>query len=423
MRYLVLVLMLVSWLSISRSTAQTPEVQIRLAHVADAFSRVNVRVDGELTLRNIDLGDFSDWAAIPTGSHEIIITNGQGQALLDPITFNLIDNPGFTLVLTNTQVLIFNEITAPVPFNQVRVTFFNAADVEPERLPRLQADGEIWVENTAFNSPAYFREFPFGQFQRLFAAYGETLLGEFTPATPHMSYTLITAEVDGELTLISDVADNNTRLRVAQFAADVVIVDVLLGENRVVPNVQYEGFTEVVNVPAGTYALAIVPAAQGIETALLPPQEITLDPTNNGGFYTLVLEGSAENLSSEIRTYDPSAIADNESLVAGENALVEIRHTIQDAPPIDLLLSDGTMLIQGLAYGKDVGVLDLPAGVYNLRITVSGQPDEVLYERGGTTLDGGKIYWMSLIGRYENVTAGRQRLSFVSFCVAEGGCP
>jgi hypothetical protein len=125
---------------------------------------------------------------------------------------------------------------------------------------------------------------------------------------------------------------------------------------------------------------------------------------------------------SQLIIQNPPELADNTALMAGQNALVEVRHTISDAPPIDVLLADGTVLIEGLPYGETIGVLDLPTGMYDLLITVSGEPDTVLYERPATLLEGGKIYWMTLIGRYNEVILGRQRLNWVSVCVLPQGC-
>lgn len=394
--------------------AQNPEneVQFQFVNLSPEYPQVKVWVDGEVIIETVEFEHFSKWVTIAEGEHDILVTDLEDNSILEPTPFIFTTTIiGITGTTAENNLALFGfevEIDAPA-LHQVRINFYNTV---ADSIFRIDGGGEVLADEILQNAPIVVEEIPFNRAIQFFN--DNEPIFEIPTSTPHQVYMAVAAQVEGEVKVYVNQINYNTAVRVANFAPDSVSVEVLIGDELQVPNVDFERVTDFINLPLGTYEVAVVPSGQGVENALLPPQEITF--TDTTARHTLLLTGR-----TDMALINQAEIGDNTDLLAGKNALVEVRHTIEAAPAIDILLADGTVFIEGLAFGQ-VGVMDLPEGAYDFRITVSGEPDNILYERGATLLEGGQLYWMTLIGRYENVVIGQQRLSLVSYCVATDGC-
>jgi hypothetical protein len=113
-------------------------------------------------------------------------------------------------------------------------------------------------------------------------------------------------------------------------------------------------------LPAGDYDLAIAPAGEGIEAAVLTGTATVTDGLNASIIANLDADG---NPTINIFVNDTSPIA------AGESRLV-VRHTAA-APTVDILLADGTELFTGVSNPAE-GQVDVPAGTYDVEIAPTG---------------------------------------------------
>jgi len=118
-------------------------------------------------------------------------------------------------------------------------------------------------------------------------------------------------------------------------------------------------------LPAGDYELAIAPMGAGIEGAVLTGTASVTDGLN-ASIVAYLSEMGDPGIA--IFVNDTSAIA------AGESRLI-VRHTAA-APTVDILLADGTPLFQGVTNfangAPNEGQLDVPAGMYDVRIAPAG---------------------------------------------------
>src|SRR5690606_30818116 len=99
-----------------------------------------------------------------------------------------------------------------------------------------------------------------------------------------------------------------------------------------------------VELPAGTYSIAVAPYGTSIEAAAIGPANFSL---SSGAWITVAATGSlsAGTLGADVISEDYSPIP------AGE-ARVTVFHGIEDAPAVDVILPDGTKLISNLAFGS-----------------------------------------------------------------------
>ncbi|KAB2864378.1 MAG: DUF4397 domain-containing protein [Anaerolineae bacterium] len=97
-------------------------------------------------------------------------------------------------------------------------------------------------------------------------------------------------------------------------------------------------------------------------------------------------------------TLQPAIVSESFSRLAAGNARVTVFHGIEDAPAVDVILADGTVLASGLAYGRST-VLNVPAGTYDIQVVPSGATSPVVLDLSGTTLNSRGYYFVAAVNR------------------------
>ncbi|MBN1964075.1 MAG: DUF4397 domain-containing protein [Anaerolineae bacterium] len=184
-------------------------------------------------------------------------------------------------------------------------------------------------------------------------------------------------------------------VRVAHLSVDAPAVDVFVDGAAVLEGVPYPAISGYLELPAGTYNIAVAPAGAGIDAAVIGPVDLTFAA---GSMYTVAATGQLADGS-----FGPNVINET-ALGAGSGegipANVIVLHGISDAPAVDVILADGTVLISGLAF-NEVAFLSVPAGDYPLLVTASGAPETVVFDQlNPVTLSAGRDYFLAAIGSF-----------------------
>jgi hypothetical protein len=181
------------------------------------------------------------------------------------------------------------------------------------------------------------------------------------------------------------------QVRVAHFSPDTPAVDIYInGEAGAFQALSFGNISGFVQIPAGTYSIAVAPAGTGVESAAIGPANLTF---RTGSYTTLAAIGS---LSSG--TLRPALINENFSRLAAGNARVTVFHGIEDAPAVDVILTDGTVLASGLPFGRST-VLNVPSGTYDIQVVPSGATSPVVLNLAGTTLNSRGYYFVAAVNR------------------------
>jgi hypothetical protein len=137
-------------------------------------------------------------------------------------------------------------------------------------------------------------------------------------------------------------------------------VDVFVNGDETVPDFEPGDVAGPLDLPAGDYDLAIAPAGEGIDAAVLTGMATVTDGLNASIIAHLTEAG------------DPTIsifVNDTSEIAGGESRLV-VRHTAA-APTVDILLADGTELFTGVSNPQE-GQVDVPAGSYDVEIAPAG---------------------------------------------------
>lgn len=191
------------------------------------------------------------------------------------------------------------------------------------------------------------------------------------------------------LTLTS--AQGSTNIRVAHFSPDTPAVDVYVDGEVTIEALEFGSVTDFIELPAGTYEVAVAPAGTSIDDAAIGPAPFDLPA---GVHITVAAVGSLE-----AGTLAPAVVVDDYSGLQAGNALVTVFHAIEDAPAVDIL-ADGALLIDSLAFpgtqgGNDgASTREVPAGTYDITVTPDAT-DDVVIDLSGTTFEAGVAYFVA----------------------------
>jgi len=154
------------------------------------------------------------------------------------------------------------------------------------------------------------------------------------------------------------------RISVAHLSPDTPAVDIYVnGEAGTFEVVKYGDVTGWVEVPAGTYSVAVAPAGTSVDAAAIGPANLTFGPDS---WTTLAAIGSLN-----AGTLRPAIINSSYAPLEAGQTQVTVFHAIEDAPAVDVILPDNTPIVTNLAFGEST-VVTVPAATYNLRVVPTG---------------------------------------------------
>ncbi len=182
--------------------------------------------------------------------------------------------------------------------------------------------------------------------------------------------------------------DETAKVRVGHFSPDAPAVDVYAGDAAILTDVPFGVLSEYLEVPAGTYSIAVVAAgADPADGAVIGPVDLPFE----AGTMTTV---AATNVLESI---EPQVIADAPNPQDGI-AQVRVVHFSADAPAVDIALDEGDVVVENLAYPNATeAYLDLPEGEYDLEIRPTGTTD-VAFDIDPLDLPGGNSFTVFAIG-------------------------
>ncbi|RUO63021.1 DUF4397 domain-containing protein [Pseudidiomarina insulisalsae] len=177
----------------------------------------------------------------------------------------------------------------------------------------------------------------------------------------------------------------STYLRVHHSVADAPDVNVLVDGNAALEGVPFGASSAVLELDEGSYSIQV--------DGILPD-----------GSTATVIGPSDENLGDNLRyeifavgkvsdgSIAPLIFANQTTEVTDGNARVEVVHAAPDAPLVDVFVTapgadlTAETAVTTLAFTDNSGQVEVPAGDYQVRITVAGEPATVVYDSGTLNL-------------------------------------
>ncbi|MBN1967236.1 MAG: DUF4397 domain-containing protein [Anaerolineae bacterium] len=152
-------------------------------------------------------------------------------------------------------------------------------------------------------------------------------------------------------------------------------VDIFIDDQLAASQLGYAEYTDYLQLNQGSYLL-IAQTADGTLVAQTP-----LDVLPATAMTAIVVGG-------DVMVFD-----DNLTPLQLGNIRLTATNAVPSADPVDVMLADGTPILQGLAYGQNAGEIDIPANSYPLAVVASGSTvDQAIRSPQAYDLYGGMLY-------------------------------
>lgn len=178
--------------------------------------------------------------------------------------------------------------------------------------------------------------------------------------------------------------DGEAQLRVVHASPDAPAVDVLVDDAVVLSNVAYLQSSSYLDVPDGERNIKV--NAAGTSTTVIDADADLAD----GSDYTVIASGLLASI-------EPIVLEDDNTAPGSGNVKVRAIHGAPSAPAVDVYvtapgadLSGATPVLTGVEFGDVADYLEVPAGEYQVRVTLAGTTT-VAIDSGPITLSSGQI--------------------------------
>ena len=175
------------------------------------------------------------------------------------------------------------------------------------------------------------------------------------------------------------------KVRVLHSAPDVPAVTVYVNGNAAIPSLAPLQNTDYLDLPAGTYKVAVSLAGQP-ESAAVLRTDLTVQ---DGKRYTAYATGLLATNSVKLGALEDVVRA------PFTRSSIRIWHNSPDAPAVDILVN-GQAALTNVPYGATSQYLPLPAGTYDVKVNVAGTTTTVF--SASLTLARGESYTAVAMG-------------------------
>jgi hypothetical protein len=204
------------------------------------------------------------------------------------------------------------------------------------------------------------------------------------------------------------IEDGNARVNVVHTVPDAPAVDVAVtGGDVLVSGLEFPNASDFLDIPAGTYDLEVRVA--GTEDVALPLPGVELEASSlynvyaigtlETGIYPFVIATPLHAASADSATpmMGMAACAMALGIGAEGDACINVVHASPDAPAVDVYL-DGSLALEGLAFGDFSGWVPVPAGDHQVQVTPAGEAADAAVIDAPVTVEAGMAYHIAATG-------------------------
>lgn len=249
----------------------------------------------------------------------------------------------------------------------------------------IYTDGQLTIAGLDTGEASGFVAMPAGEHALTVTQAGDTtvLWEQALNAGANSAQTLVAAtgeplEFQVYQNDVAPLAAGSARFTAIHAIPDGPAVDVVLADGRpVVSGLNFGQVYGTLDVPAAAYEMAVVPAGEGVDAAIVPAEAFSL---NAGVSYILLVYGTADAPQTLLLGATAQA--------AGEAGYLRVVHAIPGGEPVDVLVND-TAFVSGLVYGGERAPFAAVApGEYAISVRPAGSDTELV--AGSATVEAGQ---------------------------------
>ena len=213
------------------------------------------------------------------------------------------------------------------------------------------------------------------------------IVGREIPATNGVVH-VINAVLTSPAPTTSETA--TTHIRVANFSADAPPLQIFInGKPSDIQTVSTGEMSGWVELPAGSYQLALVPQGAALADAVVPQQTITLTPR---AWQTIATIGSTAD-----RSVTAEVVPENYAPPVNGQARVTFFNALENGPSVNVVTNNLTTLVSDLEFGAGMTV-NVPTGTSDVSLVPMDAPTTTLLNLPDTTFDPDAFYFVAATG-------------------------
>lgn len=196
------------------------------------------------------------------------------------------------------------------------------------------------------------------------------------------------------------------QLQVLHASPDAPAVDVLVDGAAALTDVDYKSGSAALELDVGDYSIQVDGITPGGPTTVIGPVTLTFVADT---LYSIVAVGDVANI-------EPVVLDQPDTAVPAGFARLRVLHAAPMAPEVDVYATaPGADLATSAPVGTfefkgNLGPVEVPAGDYQIRVTLPGDPATVVYDSGTISLNDGDDLLVSAV---ENTTTGAAPIGLV----------
>jgi hypothetical protein len=196
------------------------------------------------------------------------------------------------------------------------------------------------------------------------------------------------------------------KLQVLHASPDAPAVNVLVDGVETLPGVDYKIGSAALELDVGSYEIQVDGITPAGNVPVIGPAVL---PFAADMLYSVVAVGDVANI-------EPLVISQADTPVSAGYARLRILHAAPAAPTVDVYatIPGGDLtpeaLVGTFSFKGDLGPIEVPAGDYQVRVTLEMDPTSVVYDSGTISLNDGDNFLVSAV---ENTATGESPISLV----------
>ncbi len=199
-----------------------------------------------------------------------------------------------------------------------------------------------------------------------------------------------------------------TSLRVVHASPDAPKVNVLLNGDAVLTEVDYKQGSGFDQLDRGTYDVTVDAITPGGDVTVITVADAVLAADTD---YSVLAIGKVAN-----NTLEALVITNPRTAVPAGQVRAQVVHGAPDAPPVSVYVTApgadlaGATALGTFSFGDELGPVEVPAGSYQIRVTLAGNPAAVVYDAGTVALASGANLLLVAVA---NTTTGSAPISLL----------
>jgi len=396
---------------------------VKIIHASPDAPAVDVYVDDTVAIEGVEFGAVSDTLTVPSGDRQIrVVPTGtdpeEGSVIDEEIGFDEGNTYEVAVVglLSEIEAKVYDvDLGAIDEEGQARVRVVHAAPGSDD-IDVAVAAGDNWFEGIGFGDASDHQDVEEGTYDLEIKTDTEdddddkevVLAASDVAIEAGMVYDLfvIGQAADESLqvlpvgyptavpcsNLIEVGTADDSCVRVVHAVGDGPSVDVYVGDTAVAEGIAFGAATEYLNLPNGEQQIRVVAAGESTDDAMFDMTE-TFEA---GQAYLIVASGSGEDIEGDRYELDLSPLA-------AESARVRVVHSSSDAGDVDVAVTGGDVLFEGVSYRDASDYATIPVGNYDLEVR-STESEDVATDVQGLQLESGFVYDIVAAGSAEGDT-------------------